>query len=420
MIRRRGVPALLAVAVLLLSASGAVAKPSGEAGASADKLVVWHYFTTPGQVDALAKMAKIFNAQNPGVKVQFEFKPFAQMTQAVLAAAVAKQGPDVIIYQWGDMLKLVDSKAIRSMTPYLRKWPESKFFPASVVHGVRRGEYSQGKGAIYTIQPYVNLIAMYYNKDILDKLAINPPTTIDQFEAALAKLKANGKGGLLTDAGPGVSGWWNGMPWFFANGVNIRMRDQATIERVLTRLRSWIVKGYVPQDVTSVSTGVDTRTRWMAGDFAFMVNGNWELSTVTKDAKFNWGVVRMPSGPAGSSVYLGGEGVAIGAFAKKPELAWKFLRATWLGKKGQLLLPTIGSVPARTDLAGSSAITKARGLAPFTKSVASGKRLPITQAENAAQNLFGDTYSGVLSGQLSPASGAERLVKETPKLLGTG
>lgn len=420
MVRRRRAFALLAVSAMLFAASSvaAVAKPNRSATATADTLVVWHYFTTPGQVDALAKMAKLFNAKNPGVNVKFEFKPFAQMTQAVLASAVARRGPDVIIYQWGDMMKLVETKAIRSMSPYLNKWPERKFFPASVVHGIRNGQYSQGKGSVYTIQPYVNLIAMFYNKDILDGLSIRPPTTMDQFEAALAKIVASGKGGLLTDAGPGVSGWWNGMPWFFANGVDIKMRNQAAIERTLTRLRSWITKGYVPQDVTAVSTGVDTRSRWTAGNFAFMVNGNWELSTIAKDAKFKWGVVRMPSGPNGSSVYLGGEGVAIGAFSKNPALAWKFLQTTWLAKKGQLILPSIGSVPARTDLAGNPAITKTRGLTPFLKSVPSGKRLPITQAENAAQNLFGDTFSGVLAGQLSAATAADRLVKETPKLLG--
>lgn len=224
----------------------------------------------------------------------------------------------------------------------------------------------------------------------------------------------------MIDWRPGVGGWWGGMPWIWAHGGDISMNpDQRdSIEEVLTMVRSWVVDGYVPADVVTFDQQA-AMVQWLAGNFAFTVNGNWELTRVVDEADFEWGVVPIPSGPAGSSVYLGGEGVAIGAFSDNPALAWEYLASSWLSRAGQLsLVDTVGSIPVRTDLAGDPQIEEAPGIAAFLEEVPNGKRLPITQAENEAQTLFGDIWSAVVSGQLTPAEAADRLVSEVPAILG--
>lgn len=154
----------------------------------------------------------------------------------------------------------------------------------------------------------------------------------------------------------------------------------------------------------------------MSGDYAF--NGNWELTRVSEEASFEWDTTTMPDGSEPSSVYLGCEGVAIGAFAEDPDLAWEFLRLTWLSADVQTnLIEWVGSIPVRSDVADSPEVTAAVGAGPFLEQVSTGTRLPITQQENEAQTLFGDTWSAVVSGQLSPADGAERIVTETPGIL---
>ncbi len=43
------------------------------------------------------------------------------------------------------------------------------------------------------VQGFVNLIGLWYNKDILDELGIQPPTTFDELEADMAKAKRQAK-----------------------------------------------------------------------------------------------------------------------------------------------------------------------------------------------------------------------------------
>jgi multiple sugar transport system substrate-binding protein len=409
----RSAVALAGAIVLLTFAASSAARVDGSQYARSSKttLVVWHYFTTPGQLAALKNAAKRFNAVNPNVTVKYEFKPFDQMTPAVLAAAAAHKGPDVLIYQWGDMLKVRGAGALKNMTPYFNTYVDKRKIPSGVIHTV-------GK-KIFTISPYVNLLALYYNADLLSKYNLAPPTTLDQLQADMKTITGATKSpSLLFDGTGGTLGWWTGMPFLWANGVDIHMKDQSRIASAFTQLKSWIDAGYVDPQVVTLQQP-DVMNKFLAGNIAFAVNGNWELAHAKSAAQFQWGTVKMPAGTASSHVYLGGEGIALGGYGKNAAVAWNYITTGWLSKKAQAALPsTIGSLPVRTDLINDPAITKTHGLQAFAKEVATGYPLPLTPGEIAAQVLFGDTYSAVLAGQTSPSDAAAKLFSQTPGLLG--
>lgn len=406
---RRLLAALAAAAAIVLAAlatSAAATVKSTTAGKTT--LVVWHYLQG-GQLAALKQADKLFNAAYPNVTVKYEFKPFAQMTPAILASAAAKQGPDVLLYQWGDMLKVDGVHGLKDMTAYWKSYKDRRRIPTGVVHSLN--------GKVLTVQPYSNLITLYYNKDILSQFGLTPPKTMDDLAAALKKVTAGGKEGLLLDGKSGVDGWWTGMPFLRADGVDIRMANKAAIESALARVAGWVGSGYIPRDVVTLNQQ-DVMNRFLAGNTAFAVNGNWELSHIRDAAKFAWDAVPIPSNVAAASVYLGGEGLAIGGFSKNPDLAWQYIQLAWLSKGAQVALPgSVGSLPVRADVANDPAITKVQGLAAFAHAVRTGTPLPLTAGESAAQTLFGDTFSAVLAGQSSPADAADKLFTQTPKLL---
>ncbi len=113
--------ALVAVSLTMAACTGAGQTPAPSSNASAPpnttsgRLVVWNYFSTPGQIEALGDMAALFNARYPNVEVVYETQPFEQMTPNLLAAAAAGNGPDVIVYQAGDVVKLVEVGALASL-----------------------------------------------------------------------------------------------------------------------------------------------------------------------------------------------------------------------------------------------------------------------------------------------------------------
>src|SRR5262252_5271820 len=102
----------------------------------------------------------------------------------------------------------------------------------------------------------------------------------------------------------------------------------------------------------------ETFDRFVVGDVAFMQNGNWNIGNAKDQFKFNYGVVEMPTptGSATSNIFLGGEPGWMGAFSSQPDLAWAFLSQVY-SKEGDLASLSVGSIPARIDLATDPQIT---------------------------------------------------------------
>jgi multiple sugar transport system substrate-binding protein len=370
-------------------------------------LTVWHYETTDAYLGLIKDETTLFNSVYPNVTVNNVYVPQADLTPKLIATAAAKQGPDVAVYNWGDVQSLADAGVLHDMDAYWKSFGDASTFSPGVVHQVG--------GKVYVAQAYVNLIALWYNKDLLDANGITPPTTMADLEADMAKLKTAGVGGLAIDGKPGVDGWWTGMPFFRAQGLDMHMAGSA-VATTFSQLKSWVDKGYIPKE--AVTWDQDTVfNQFLSGKYAFAVAGNWYAQTAAK-ATFKYGVVSIPAATQPAAVFLGGEGESIGAFSQNPDLAWAYLQTTWFGKAGQLLsLKDVGTLPTRSDAASDPAMASQPILAGFSKAVQSGVPLPVTTAENSASTVFGDLWSAVLSGQKTPDQAAAELASKIPGIL---
>lgn len=364
------------------------------------ELTVWHYQTGDQRLKGLDELAKLFNETYPNVTVNWVFVPFDQMTSKLLASAATKDGPDVVNFQAGDRVAVVEAGALSPLTTSFEAWPEKDEISPAVVHRV--GE------DIYAIQGYANLIGLWYNKDILDKYGIVPPTTPEELEAALATVTAGGDKGLSIDGKPGIDGWWTGMPWFYGQGVDITMSDPI-VANIFARLEQWVDKGYISREAATWNQD-DTFNKFLAGDYAFAVAGNWYSGTAAETATFTYGAVPYPTGPEGPGTYLGGDGLAIGAFTEQADLGWAFLEHTFFSRDGQgILLENTGNIPTRADTADLPVISESAVLPAFVASTANSKALPVEPNEIKAQELMGNAWSAVISGQKTAAEVAVEL-----------
>lgn len=153
--------------------------------------------------------------------------------------------------------------------------------------------------------------------------------------------------------------------------------------------------------------------RFVVGNVAFMENGNWNIGSAKKDAKFKYGVVEMATGPKGGTIFLGGEAEFIGAFSKQPDVAWSYLDSTFLSKEGNLVpLEDAGSIPARKDVADAADVTKNPLLVPFADEVKNrgAEYPPKGGAYVAAQLIIAQNWSAVIAGQKAPADAAKDAV----------
>src|SRR5688572_12280876 len=287
--------AVATLAPLALAACGDDASSSEETVAS---LTVLDYYTdepTTSQVRALLDKC----GTSIGVaKIDRTAVPGPSLIQKVLQQASSKTLPDVLMLDNPDIQQIAATGALAPLGDY----------------GIKADGYAAGpvaaatySGKLYGLQPAANTIAVFYNKDILAKAGVTPPTTWAELKATARKLTAGDQYGFAFNATADFEGAWQFLPPMWTNGG-----DETNLKspQVAGALQLW--KDLVDSGVTSKSvvtwTQADVNDQFIAGKAAMMLNGPWQIPTLDK-AKVNFGVVPFPVNTPGqkSTAPLGGE-----------------------------------------------------------------------------------------------------------------
>lgn len=421
--RWAGLTATLVSGALLLGAcsSGSSDEPTtGAAGGSSDPaqveevtLTVWHYFSQDNQVAVMDGYKDSFEKSNLEVTVENVYVPYDQLPGKLVAAASAGEGPDVVVFNGGDAPNYVNSGVLVALDDYWATFEGKDQFPDGVGKRVN--------GSLFGVQGYVNLLGLYYNKDILDEIGVQPPTTIAELESAMESAKVAGYGGITLSGVPQGQGEWQAQPWLTSFGFNYGNLDEAALVKGYDMVKGWVDAGYLSQEAATWDQTVPFQV-WAAGGIAFAANGNWQRGTADSTVEFEWGVTQLPIGNKGR-VYLGGEGQGIGAFSENPDLAWKYLAETYLASEGQLLaMRLVGSIPTRTDVASLPETKENEFLSAFAATVSSsGSAYPPSEVDI---DLIGDVYllggqawSSVIGLAETPEKAAQTFLAELDRLI---
>jgi len=366
-------------------------------------VTVWHYFTDaqPQQTELMDEFANLAEAANPGLTVENVFVPYDQMNSQLIAAAGAGTGPDVVVFNGAETSTIALAGALAPLNQYWDNYEDAAQFPESVLHSV--------DGQIYSVQGYVNLLGLWYNADILQEVGVQPPTTMEELEAAMAAATAAGHTGITLSGLPNTQGEFQSYPFLSESGFTFDNPDEAALTAGLTRVGNWVDEGWLPQEAVNWDQTVPFQN-FLAGGVAFSVNGNWQIAPAASDATFNYGVTKLPLSQGG--VYLGGEGVGIGAHSANPDCAWAYLKSSYLSVPGQLTAANlVGSIPSRTDAGQEDVIANNEMLAPFAETVATrGANYPSAaipaEAVADTQLRMGQAWSSVIGRQHTPADAA--------------
>jgi ABC-type glycerol-3-phosphate transport system substrate-binding protein len=405
----------LKTALMAFGAVPATAVLAQDASPPADttgELVVWHYMGVGSNGEkALEQSADLFRAAFPNVTVKLETFPFDQLNPQVLTAAGSENGPDVLFFNPSDISQMIDAGAILPLDPHLATWAEFDQIPDNVIH--------RFDDQVYTIQAYVNHLAMWANKAILDEVGAPVPTTFEELEAGMAAATGAGYIGLTLSAGPGgVGGWWNGTPFLSASCETIDAPTEAGVQALLERMRGWIDQGFMRGDVVTQNSS-DATSQFLTGNWAYLMTGNWDMGRLRDEGTFEMVSFTVPTNGCPSSVYLGGEGVALGAYGPADDaLAFEFIARSLLSaQSNQYYLTLSGSIPMRKDVVIDPATPSYDGVLTYVAAQQTGLLYPVTAARSNALDLFGDLYSAALSGQTTPAEAAARIAAEVPPIL---
>lgn len=378
MVQRRTVLASLGLGALAL---GAAACSKGEstpsAGASASGWSIPSSDPTATlsvvgildpKVDGIDKVVAAFEKDHPTIKVNYQFVPFDNLNSVLDSRITSKTGdPDVY---WADQPRI---PALAT-----RGYMEDVTTPFNgLLDGLQKStiESSSFQGKLYALPIANSTQLLFYNKDILDKAGLTPPSTSEssritwqqlKSDAATAKDKGGAQIGLLFGQ---PNRYYQLEPLPVSAGGGIGATGDGNLTPAVNndgwvKAMEYYGSLYADKVSTRGVTSEQTNSTFMGGKTAYMVQGNW-MVTMLADAKFNWGAALNPVWDGGQpATPTGSWSVAMNPFSQNKEAAAIFMR--WLaidGEGGYAKYRNYAELPA--NLKGLDAYLKS---AAFTKS----------------------------------------------------
>lgn len=323
---------LLLAMVMVLSLAGcaknepAPAAEAATAEAPAEKVTIrLMTFHSNYEKDFMASLGEEYKKVNPNVEVVYENVPESEyMSTKLTTAFAANDGPDVFVMSPGDFLKYANSGIAKDLTPYFTDEIKNDFLKSSI-------DAVTVNGKIVAIPFEVELLGLYYNKDMLAAAGVEPPKTWEELVAATKKLTTDKVAGLVIEPSKGYYQNFTWYPFMWQGGGNVLdiAAKKGTFQgpAVENALQLWgdLVKAGAPSK-TSKGTWEPLVAE---GSAAMQICGTWLIGRLEKDfANMNIGLVPLPTPNGGKAATdAGGWKLMVNAKSKHAEEAAKF--AMW-------------------------------------------------------------------------------------------
>lgn len=334
------------------------------ASAAPVTLTYWQY-DYASKVSTMNELIKKFEAQNPDIKIKQETFPYDAYNQKVASSVPAGQGPDVVNLFYGWLPQYVDSG-------YLQPLPE-KDFPTAKIEGnfVPMIKVSKIGGKYYALPISVRTLALFYNKDLMKASGVlTVPRTWEDLIKASQKI-VKGTPPRFTQLGLGVAP--DGQDWNLLREVLVRQYGGTPYSDGGKKVNYDSDAGlkamtFYTDLITKYKLGIPNwfpgnnyyRDAFVAGKVGFIVDGSFAVATIKNGAKFNWGVVPLPTFAAnkvrGNFGSFWVNGITKNAKGEKLDAAVKFLKFLSSEETMNTWLRSVGEIPASKKLSNNPAL----------------------------------------------------------------
>jgi raffinose/stachyose/melibiose transport system substrate-binding protein len=383
-------------------------------------LTVWDQEVRGGQNEQMERLNAAFQQQYPNITIKRDSRSFDDLATTLRLALSGNDAPDVVQANNGraDMGAFVAAGELLPLGPWARAYGWDQRYPDSVRQYVSYTPDGKvfGEGEMYGLPQVGEVVGIYYNPAELQRLGVAVPTTWEEFEAALAAVKA---GGATPLALGNVEGW----PALHVFGTvqdQLVPADQVTDlafgrkgaswttpenTQAAQRVAEWARAGYFNEGVN----GIDDNQAWQSfsrGEAVFLIGGSWYAADL--EAAMGQNVRFMPPPPrAGQPVSAtGGTGLpfAITSASDAPDAAAAYLDFITSSDAMQVLTET-GNLPVVDTAAQTPPAGLAKDVfAAFAAVADGGQLLPYL---DYATPTMGDTMGAALQDLLSGAQPPE-------------
>jgi raffinose/stachyose/melibiose transport system substrate-binding protein len=275
-----------------------------------------------------------FEAANPGIKIDFAPTAPAEYNAVLNSKLDAGSAGDLItcrpfdasleLFKKGQLGDLTDLAAMANFSD------------------VAKSAWQTDDGASTFCVPMASVIhGFIYNADAFEELALTPPKTVDEFYAALDKIKEDG---TYISMAMGTTDQWEAATMGYQNigptywkgeegrkaliEGSQKLTDEPWVEpfRQLARWKDYLGDGFEAQ------TYPDSQNLFTLGRAAIYPTGSWEIGVFNPQVDFRMGAFPPPVAAEGDTCYISDHtDIALGMNAKSahPEETRKFLE--WVG-----------------------------------------------------------------------------------------
>lgn len=260
---------------LTMVMAAALAAGMAVTASAATEVTFWTLSTRQAAVEPIIEA---FNEANPDIVVTGAYYDTDGIKDNCKVAASSDTLPDMW-FNWGGSLGqfYVDNGKTYDLTEYAEKNGWSDKFSAGALNLCTLGGQLCGYPTSY------NVLGVYYNKAIFDEVGVEVPTTFDEFEAILPKLKEAGYTPMET---AGLNGW-HVMRWLellveHYAGAEEHDKLQAfstswdcdAVVQAFTKYKEWVDAGYFPDGFLTADPN-DTILNFGMGTSAMDLQGQW-------------------------------------------------------------------------------------------------------------------------------------------------
>lgn len=368
---------------------------------------VWFHAGKGEERDALEKQIEEFNTTQNEVTVKATMLPEGSYNEQVAAAALAGDLPDLLDFDGPNLYNYTWAGHLIPIDKYVSSELKDDFLPSIIEQGTYGGK-------LYSLGTFDSGLAIWGNKEYLEKAGVRIPTSIkdawtfEEFNKALVALQAldevkyaidfkmnNGQGEWYTYGfSPIIQGWGADLidrsDYQSAEGV---LNSPEAVE-ALTWFQSLFVDGYA----NAAPAGDDDF--YVRKICALSFVGHWMWKPHSEGLGDNLVLIPMPIFGKKAATGMGSWNWGITSQSKNPEAAWKFLE--FLIKPDEILRMTNanGAVPARKSaLAQSELYGEGGPLNIFVQQLEGGVAVPrpITPAYPTITAAFAEAIQNIVN-----------------------
>jgi len=396
--------------------------------AHAEETVVWWDFLSGGDGVRMKQLLSDFNAAHQG-KIKIEATTLEWGTPfyaKVQTSAAVGEAPDMMTYHASRLPLAVKQGVVQEITA--DDWKTM---------GLTKDDYATATwdavtvdGKQYAVPFDTHPIVLYYNKDILKKAGLltddGKPKGMESRQAFTDTLKALKAAGVKFPLGSvtadgnfmfrtvySLMGQQDGE--LMTDGEFLVGDNAKKLENALAVLQEWTKEGLQ-------STYTDypaTVALFTSGEAAMMINGVWEVPTMTdlqKDGKlFEWGAVELPVIFDHPSTYADSHAFAIPANKGKdmtPEKRAAVLEVISWMEKNSLFWATAGHIPAYgpvTQSAEYKAMQPNATYSVLTSNMIFDPKSPLAGIAGPMFDVMSNFFVPTLNGEMEPAKAVEEI-----------